>query len=79
MPKIYSEKQISRIWDMLYKEDKCMHEICDFFDCTLLDAAALSYAAHKRYAMPKDFYLNTKEEKEPITRPKAVYSNPSYR
>lgn len=75
MPKIYSEKQISGIWDMLYKKDKRMSEICNLFDCSLMDAAGLLYAAHKRYALPRDMYLNTKEEKVPIERPKAVYSN----
>lgn len=75
MPKIFSENQIAKIWDLLYKKNKCMGEICDILNCSLMDAAALSYAAHKRYALPKDFYLNTKEEKEPIVRPKAVYSN----
>lgn len=79
MPKIFSDTHINKMWDLLYKSNKSMGEICEILGCSLLEAASLCYAAHKRYAMPKDFYLNTKEEKPKIQRPKAVYSNPSYR
>lgn len=77
MPKIFSEKQLLKVWQLVYHEKKTKNVVCRIMNCNTKTAELLFETARNRYGRPIDKFLNTPEEVVKVERPKAVYSNHS--
>jgi hypothetical protein len=78
----YSVKQINRAWHLVMHHGYDAEKVADVMGCSLFDARQLISEAARMYDRPIDRFLNKPkakpEEKEPMQRPPAEYSNTKF-